>query len=133
MSLKTILSAGIIGLAGLALSGCVTDPYYYDYPPYYDDYPLYRGGYYSGGVVIYDSGPRVRPRHPRPRHVERPHRPRWEHRGDHRPRISTRGPDRSHQRPRWQDAAARSPDRRFDRNWRDDDRPVWIMERSGRP
>lgn len=123
MSMKTLLVAGIVGLAGLALSGCVSDPYYYD------DYPLYRGGYYSG-VTIYDSGLRVRPHHHRQRHVERPHRA--EHWRDYPPRISRRGPDRNHYQRRWQDASAVSPDRRFDRDWRYDGDRLWIRDRSSR-
>lgn len=126
MFIKTLLSAGVIGLASLTLSGCVSDPYYYD------DYPLYRGGYYSTGVVVYDSGPRVRPHYHGRRHVERQHRPRVEHWRDHRPHISRRGSDRNHYDRRWQQASAISPDRRFDRNWRHGDDRVWIQERSSR-
>ncbi len=52
MSLKSILLALGIGVAGLTLSGCVSEGYYGsgNYDPYY-----VRGGYVGTGVV-YDSG-----------------------------------------------------------------------------
>lgn len=86
MSMKTVLSASILGLAGLVMTGCMGDPSYYgarepyreSYDPYYGSYdPYYGGGYYRGSAVIHDRGPAYRPpRYTRPRATPPRARPR---------------------------------------------------------
>lgn len=138
MSMRTLLMSAMVGLVAVALSGCVSDPYYgYDgYGAYYDGYGPYYGGayggYYVGSAIIYDSGPRVRyrPRYvqPRPhrphrvyrqhepRHAHRPHRqarqPAGEFRRDYRPRQVAPAPRRDEARQRWDRQGMNRQDRR---------------------
>ncbi|MEJ5018988.1 hypothetical protein WH297_04450 [Ochrobactrum vermis] len=95
MSLKSILLALGIGVAGLTLSGCVSEGYYGSgsYDPYY-----VRGGYVGTGVV-YNSGGYYRnyPRYPRYYRDSRYYRDRdyYRYRDRDRPhRPDTNRPDR---------------------------------------
>ncbi|MFQ0814668.1 hypothetical protein AVM02_02655 [Brucella anthropi] len=74
MSLKSILLALGIGVAGLTLSGCVSEGYYGsgNYDPYY-----VRGGYVGTGV-IYNSGGYYR-NYPRYYRSSRYYRDRYHH------------------------------------------------------
>lgn len=86
MSIKSLIMAGAIGLAGLSLTGCV-DGYYYDtsggyYGPYYGgNYGPYYSGPYYGGAIIYDNGYFDRPYY---RHHYRHYRHHRHHRRDDR-------------------------------------------------
>lgn len=93
MSMKTMLPAAVLGLAGLVLSGCMNDPYYGARDPYYGSYdPYYGGSYYRGSAVIYDRGPAYRPpRYTRPRATPPRARPRDD--ADRIPRMSKRDRD----------------------------------------
>ena len=152
MPMRTVIMSAVVGLVALAVSGCVSDPYYgYDgYGPYYDPYydPYHGGGYYAGGVIVYDSGPRVqyRPRYvepPRyrphrvyrergPRNAYRPHRqarqPARELRGDHRPRQFAPAPRHAEAR---QLRGRQSPPPQDRRALRTQDRP-WDGKRDRR-
>ncbi len=66
MSLKSILLSLGIGIAGLTLSGCVSESYYGTGSGYYDPYYV-RGGY-VGSAIIYDSGSHYRDHRRYPRY-----------------------------------------------------------------
>ncbi|HRP78419.1 MAG TPA: hypothetical protein PL183_04860 [Aquamicrobium sp.] len=139
MPMRTLLMSALVGLIAVAVSGCVSDPYYDGYGAYYDGYGPYYGGayggYYAGSAIIYDSGPRVRYRpryvHPRshrphrvyrehgPRHAQRHHRqarpPARDIRRDHRSRHASPSPRREDARQIRGRQGMNRPDR--DRRW----------------
>lgn len=142
MSIRTLLMSAMVGLVAVAVSGCVSDPYYgYDgYGPYYDGYGPYNGGmyggYYAGSAIIYGSGPRA---HYRPRYVDprpyRPHRVYREHRPSHahRPHRQFRQPAheiRRDSRPRQAAPVPRRDELRQTRDRRGMNRQDWRATRA---
>lgn len=125
--LKRIIPIASVVLLSFVVSGCVSDSYYGSGGYYGPSY----GGYYGGGAVVYNSGPKYHSRQYRDNKYYRNHKPRRDE-NHYRPAPKPNQPDgRPHNRPskNYATRTGNSGDRIY---FQTDKGPVSIVKRGPR-